>query len=633
MRNKHIPLIMLCGIFLFANNIMAHNTTQVHPRITRHAIGLIEDSDQTEQKFSELYRRNSALEYIFWGLDLNPGTDSIIGYEGRHVTGGVVMEDHPESRVVDHFYHSKTGRPLDVPIANDTAGPDLIWVYSGERPSNEKAREMFNKSVELYGYNEDQSTGSAEPGKPLSYWFFGRALHHLEDMDSPAHVHNDAHLTKADNTLNESDDYEAHYVPLWRDTPPVVSYFAGSNIVDVTGFDNIWSTTNTSALSLRVFNAVRFQAELECPLVGEPTFPNGQGELSLMFPDGRLHFVNDAIFTADRWQIDGVGDYYCNYFESFSGQAWWETEDEGDTDTGYYYLEVTQFVQPAAMRDDLMLPYNATTNNMVENTGNREIGEYYAQKLLPLGAEYAAGFAQYWYKIVNSPPYLRKVTARQDQGQNSSVVYEANWENEYDSKGFTLTGPTLNSDDYELDVENFSYSYVASRNLQHQQNLPRHINDQQPLTLELEFSEPVQVWENGAVSLNFALEVGGQSLLVGNYQIVRDGLASDGVGEIWRVIIDETILTGLNGKLALTVRTLDKNDHHGGIGASLDGNPGTPARRQATYPGYPWHTTSTVGANGEVGSDAYETGEGDTTHYLLFDTTPPTRNVTGVDAL
>jgi len=621
---NRLLLLLAITCYFVTGNIYAHNTTQIHPRISIKALELIKNNDQAG-KYGELYRESSPDNYLFWGRDMNPVTENYGGYDGRSVIGGVVMEDAPNSRVLNHFFHAKTGRQLTIPVID-------VFMFN-ERPSNVVATEFFNRSLEIYGYNESTRSGTAEPDKPLGYWFFGRAMHHLEDMNSPAHVHNDAHLVtgnaQVDITLNEHDDYEGIYLPPVRNSAPVVNFFSGLNIQPITDLSDIWSTTNPNALSLIVYKAVRYQGILEYPstlnpLASEPTYPNGRGELAAMFPNGGLHWNRDLIIADHHWEINGVGSYYYGFLNRPYGyNSWWPTTDEGDDEAGFFYIEQTAGLIPNYMRPELLTPYVEGVTVMQPNS--RLLTEIYAQKLLPFATEYAAGFAQYWYKIVNLPPYLKKVTVRQD----GNDVYRAKWLDELQTKAFEISGPTYVSSG--PDDENFSYAYVSERALLQEINPPKHIHGRNNVILVLEFNEAVKVWDGdcpqGGFYPDFFLEINGRNMLTNGTYCQFSRRTEDGAGEEYTIVIPQANLADLNGKLRLTVRANDKDDHLNDFGSGLDANPGTPAYRRLDQPGYPWHSLSTIGRDGVTGSNSYDIG-GDQTHYLLFDTTPPISAVT-----
>lgn len=135
--------------------VLAHDTKVTHPVITLEAIRLLEKQDKDKSEFAELYRMSSNKLILdegkfplFWGA-WNAATEgpwlpankriyptlkeAIIDeddgfwhnlvttpYAQLHeindmtVISGVVREDHPFTKVLNHFYHAYSTAPLTI---------------------------------------------------------------------------------------------------------------------------------------------------------------------------------------------------------------------------------------------------------------------------------------------------------------------------------------------------------------------------------------------------------------------------------------------------------------------------------------------------------------------------------------
>ncbi|MDH5572812.1 MAG: hypothetical protein OEY89_13685 [Gammaproteobacteria bacterium] len=190
MNNKNIFSISFILLVTLAtqSSVNAHDTTHIHPLITDKISDLIDESDKTNNAYKEIYEPDTDKEPVvgmdqrlYWGTDFDAGKtlsqddlmdDQQTPYNSYEtVIDGAVQEDIPSIKVLDHFYHALSGNPLNVPII-------------AEENSAVRAMRFFNESVgRMGGYTED--------AKHTAFFEFGQALHHVEDMSSPAHIHND----------------------------------------------------------------------------------------------------------------------------------------------------------------------------------------------------------------------------------------------------------------------------------------------------------------------------------------------------------------------------------------------------------------------------------------------------------
>ena len=195
----------------FSKVTYSHDTTHIHPLITAKIAELIESSDIDSKAYVDLYildpnplpNVDPNIQLLYWGTDFDPVNLSAITDDelkkaylvnndlsdyrrNNNVMDGVVYEDDfdllpvPEPKVRHHFYHAQTGIPLTV-----------LGTSLGDNSAN-RAMLFFNQSIESMGGYKETSIQEA-------FFLFGQALHHVEDMIAPAHIHNDA-----ENSLSAS---------------------------------------------------------------------------------------------------------------------------------------------------------------------------------------------------------------------------------------------------------------------------------------------------------------------------------------------------------------------------------------------------------------------------------------------
>lgn len=200
MRNI-IPIIVLV-LIVDVGMLFAHDTTHIHPLITAKIRQLIQDNDLSDKTYLDIYKLDPNPveevppqdQFLYWGTDFDPknlaplntpnspaaeayllsGTDSVKDYDRyNNVIDGVVQEDVPFTKVLNHFYHARTG-----------VGLRLNGITVGD-PSSIRAMRLFNESIDWMG-------GYTEEAKHAGFFMFGQALHHVEDMITPSHIHNNS---------------------------------------------------------------------------------------------------------------------------------------------------------------------------------------------------------------------------------------------------------------------------------------------------------------------------------------------------------------------------------------------------------------------------------------------------------
>ena len=471
--NKITLMKYMVILFLFSisSRIWALDTTHTHPLITSQIAKTIRVQDSLKA-YEEIYELvpNPILnvpglsedqQFLYWGTDFDPlgiantvkplpeyfGEEQTAQYlegplsgyapKNMNVITGAVYEDNPATKVMDHFYHGLEGAPL------------TVLGFSPGEPSAIHAMNFYNQSIEKMGHY-------GEASKQEAFFLFGQALHHVEDMTSPAHIHNDAHLTFDILSLNfdaGKDDYEGWWLPQQKIADSEVDIDAllasATTVQPITNpWQDIWGTSGTSLVQ-EIFNGSTFDASLNYTFsvfteldgcydyfTNAGLVPDPVGEMSEMFPcpqpaatpDICLHWSEDAPDAPAHWVINNVGGFQHQFFVG-ADDAWWPIEADVNTSIigqepapfykDKYYIEelasdnaftnpVGNVLIPAKMRSSLYAPW---PGNMQVNSAS--IMEKYASTFLATAVNYGAGFTQNWYDIANTPPYLKTVTAEQ----------------------------------------------------------------------------------------------------------------------------------------------------------------------------------------------------------------------------
>jgi len=697
-------LSSFCFILMSAFSMagFCHDTTHVHPLITREISSLIEKNDLLIKAYSDLYEVKlvqdtniKAEQLTYWGTDYDEGIavfrqsyiqkDQLNLYTHYNtVIDGVVQEDAPVTKVLDHFYHAATGEGLS-----------LNGISIGSTPSADRAMAFFNKSIGWFN-------GYTEESRQHAYFIFGQSLHHVEDMSSPAHIHNDPHLTFEES---EKDDYEGWYLPQQKLTYGSIlsDFFSGAMSINAVNnpWLDIWGTTNPNSMVQYFYYATSYSGTLEFPYTtfiplyspvpfvapvrisiqdAPPPSANPVGELAAMYPPCSativshcLEWQEDSLDNLAHWVIRGVGDFQHQYSVG-SDNDWWAIELEvnpGIVDSknasfsGRFYIEQLALnnnensplgdmqTVPSQIRSVFTSPGSA----MVPNS--QSLMEIYARNLLKPAVEYGAGFTQYWYDIANTPPYLKQV--RVIQAQNGShpnnVIYNSGW---VDNTNYVFDShirlETCILDAFDCGFGSVELEQVVSRriDLAYGNNfIPddfRHINAKQPIVLELKFNEPIKQITQlrlGRYQANGSCEVSNTCLDIFPTPVSYDNPPVNVVlsenDRVWQIIVSVDQFAQLNGKVPLTVSAIDKNNHRDGRGGTdggmLDSTPDTPAKRNLfdvnrtsnPWNFYPWHDKTIPPSIHDDENDAniaysYDPGA-DINHTLLFDTVTPTGSI------
>ena len=120
-------------IILISSSSFAHDTTHIHPLITAKIAKLIQSSDSVDKSYNDIYELVpvpkpgiNTTQRLYWGTDFDAGKppeeltqEWLLGEEGLsafhaplNVMNGVVQEDVPSLKVLNHFYQAKSGTGL-----------------------------------------------------------------------------------------------------------------------------------------------------------------------------------------------------------------------------------------------------------------------------------------------------------------------------------------------------------------------------------------------------------------------------------------------------------------------------------------------------------------------------------------
>lgn len=573
-------------------SVLAHDTNVTHPVLTLQAIRLIEAKDKVDGAFAELYREVITTDYInnkpyplHWGVwnskEWDTETNSrifdnmkeaeeddkntypqIYKFNDVNVISGVVREDHPATKVINHFYHAYSTEKL-LPVGLN---------------SKERALPFFVRSINQFGYEvnhdfnqddwydvDDTLKNEIQPltpngnkvyfAKQLAFQSFGEALHHVEDMSSIAHVQGDGHLLirgisifgwrpfeDVDWLDEEKEDYEGNYVPnkifqFHGNNPGVIEpknwFLDDTDYAEVNSVDNIWPKSATNARDLywdanslvrKVYNASVFQGSLDANIFTDDV---ASGEIEDMFgyeitdSEGNtekrgLFHDSRTIFKFPVWHIEGVGNYHylpADPESYYFTNDWWETSDNGGPE-GYFYIEQKLGDLFAPEESDFAIAKNGIRRKLLTqyfdkndlDPNKKKLVTAFAEELIPLAVQYSAGFSAFWYSIVNSPPYLKAVKVKQQviaikQADNSIADYEFT---AYDAKWKNGHGHLQNLDE----GKDFDKAlFTAKRKLERvSETAPLYHN--QDIDVYLSFSEPIKspLEANSGFELGFKLE-------------------------------------------------------------------------------------------------------------------------------
>lgn len=235
----------------------------------------------------------------------------------QEVTRGTVDEDLG-ARPINHFYNPITGRNT-MPFHTENALG--------------RANRLWFKTLRAWHRGETAGANGA-------YVLLGRTMHLLQDMTSPAHVHDDPHVPVID-----WDDFEVYGETRYPEPSAVVPNVTPYAPADTVALPRGGVVPGRSvrglmqAMAMFTYELTSFEGEL----VAAPG-PQPESELTRMFPDGRLYYQEGGLLGGGYWYIDDVGRY-----GRVGNNAWWPCAGDHVVDfagpdgarriAGRFYLE------------------------------------------------------------------------------------------------------------------------------------------------------------------------------------------------------------------------------------------------------------------------------------------------------
>lgn len=275
---------------------------------------------------------------------------------------GSYAEDVPVTRSLGHFYNPET----------DSAP----WFALGSGPATQNSQDQFNAGVNEYANNNLVGTDAA-------FHRIGRALHFIQDMTSPAHVHDDQHAT-------DDEDFEgwgpSHVFDF--DYSSVVPKYAA--VMTAEGF--------VKEIGRLAYDMTSYQVDID-----EDEGPQPASEYKDMFPS--LHWEDGGFLGDDVWEVDRIGSFDCWANGVFCNDGWWVIDENQIEDNsgrggarrlrGYAYVENTG----GNSAEPVPLVFNGAAN-----TAGETMLRLYGRLLYPEAIAYGAGLLQVFADAVGAPP-------------------------------------------------------------------------------------------------------------------------------------------------------------------------------------------------------------------------------------
>jgi hypothetical protein len=440
-----------------------------------------------------------------------------IRYEIRY---GSYEEDQPATQVAYHFLNPLTGEGIP------------FFLNAEKRSIDASRSENWQNAINTYNYSIDS--------KKTAYRYLGHIVHLVQDMSVPAHTHIDFHIPPS------YDDYETYV----KDHTDLISNLP----VDTLSIRN-WNNRQSYFYELAKLSYYRNRYPADLSDTNDP-----QGDLLKLYPYPAFLKFN-SFFS--YWEIKDVGKKWESDSLGFQ-DTWWETDMPA-----WYYIENTNpdTPSPPVKEKSKWDPNNPALDEYnYDNINGFSIARIYADQLLPLAVDYSAGLIQFYYNIVNHPPYVKRVKVTQIMGDTERKLYDKNWDMAHDHDYRTLVD---NLDNPESDRDAIAGEGV--------------------LKFEIEFSESVKNNDGNNVAVKF----GEQNVI---------GTISDNNWWKGELNLAGLVDTSLEGEQKIKITAEDKDEHYDNVGGKLDPDPGTPARRivpEGQTDEYEWTGYDNNGADDE----------------------------------
>ncbi len=313
-----------------------------------------------------------------WLLD-NPLIDA---HAESLIAQGTIDEDQCPN-YYSHFVNARTGelmRNAVVPPPSDSNCPDDVDPRDNQTTAPVRAGNLWAQAVGLYRAGD----------RDAAFKTLGQALHLLQDMTSPAHVHNAPHgIPLRSNCFQDSDDFETwgwcddnatrHILDYWDAASglPTDRFARSLEILFQRTPQFACSGTDPQACPRNAepnmgFAYVRRVAEIVYDFTTFPailvdfefsTDPQPDSELKRMFPSLRDASGGWAIDDETGQQNIGFTDGNCGKTEltwPATREEWWPMENPGGGEDG----------PDCFIQDDILGNNNRTSGGVfIENTG------------------------------------------------------------------------------------------------------------------------------------------------------------------------------------------------------------------------------------------------------------------------
>lgn len=249
-------------------SLLAHNTAIVHPGLTDNAVDTL--------------------------------NHPLINQYSDEIRQGSIDEDNllPDARPCYHAYNPISGLGW-------CPQPFCLFYFEDIIPdcpvARGAARNLWDRAVRQYHDGNLDGTDGA-------FHLLGRAMHLLQDMTSPAHVHSDVHIDLPGDfpELEGPDDFEGWGAENFAQIAGLEPFIAGDGTIE------------TFIHDLAVFT----YSQSTFPGIIDESNPQPPSTFSSMFPT--LTYNDGGLLGDDYWHIDCIGD-----FENFPySDDWWPSDGD-----------------------------------------------------------------------------------------------------------------------------------------------------------------------------------------------------------------------------------------------------------------------------------------------------------------
>lgn len=569
---------LLCGL---TNNAISWNENTHKNQLTKTALELLRI----------LYENNKEYPSEIWSI------------YGTYIMQGSWDEDFPCSypyitwgdrkiaikmdlRANNHYRHALSGSglscsPLDM---GDFDHDALTWAKTN--PSFNPDEEFKNgtqwEGVSKYLWftpndldfgnmsweNAINRYGYTESSKKLAYYTLGFILHLLQDMGCPEHVHDDPHGASSYSGFERW--VEDYFYRLWEGT----KIARPKRFSEPEKIDDFFIN-----LSKIAYSANRFHGDWG----GDMEFFYEHSNLAKMFRIVQERRIMPDLTGRLQWELLGKGgppdqdinfrlkDFIENPSSHKKGDGgWWPTYLEAplfghkiQDKSRYFYIELSDDIPPGYQRKlyphaFLPTPLDDVLNQCsgpewhIENlyphgkdlNWNKHLYTLIGRCVIPATIEHTAGFIEYYYDIVNHPPYVKQLSISQDD----DLKYSAWW-----------------VDNEKIAPNKDHVTHVENRNLHLDKDKPLKPG---PMIISVVFSEPVK-------------EV---KVSLGN-EIIKGSLQDQDI--IWRASFEIPEDNYISGYQKISITAIDKDNHFMNEKGLLDKYPRTPAKRRYSARAWP----------------------------------------------